>query len=225
MTGGAPAASARPTPRERTPRAREIIDTARALLETSGREGLTMRRLGAALGIRAPSLYKHLSGRPALELALVEAGLDETGTALHDAVAASPHDRIGALLQTYRTIGLAHPELYRLITAGTFPRNQLLPGLEAWAGEPFFLATGEPYLAQALWSFAHGTLILELDRRFLNGSNPDRTWHAGTQAFTTAQLPRPTDPHRDPARPLSGHRLPAWGPPQRVRQARGSGYG
>jgi hypothetical protein len=47
---------------------------------------------------------------------------------------------------------------------------------------------GEPYLAQALWSFAHGTLILELDRRFLDGSDLDRTWHAGTEAFTAARL-------------------------------------
>jgi hypothetical protein len=64
----------------------------------------------------------------------------------------------------------------------------VLPGLEAWAGEPFFLAVGEPYLAQALWSFAHGTLILELDRRFLDGSNLDRTWRSGTEAFTAARL-------------------------------------
>lgn len=43
-------------------------------------------------------------------------------------------------------------------------------------------------LAQALWAFAHGTLILELDRRFLDGSNLDRTWQAGTEAFTAARL-------------------------------------
>jgi len=175
-------------PKERTPRAREIIDTARRLLEADGSDGLTMRRLGDALGIRAPSLYKHLSGRGALELALVESGLDETGVALHRAVAASPGNQIGSLLDAYRAVGLAHPELYRLMTAGSFPRSELLPGLEAWAGEPFFLTMSEPYLAQALWSFAHGTLILELDQRFLNGSDLDRTWRAGTEAFAAARL-------------------------------------
>lgn len=188
MTPGVVTASPRPLPPERTPRAREIIDAARVLLEASGRTGLTMRRLGDALGIRAPSLYKHLPGRPALELALIEAGLDDTGVVLHRAVATSPDDRISALLDAYRANGVAQPELYRLITTGPFPRRQLLPGLEAWAGEPFFLATGEPYLAQALWSFAHGTLILELDRRFLNGSDLDRTWRAGAGAFTAARF-------------------------------------
>ena len=188
MTIGAPAASPRPTPRDRTPRARQIIDTARALLEAVGSDGLTMRRLADELGIRAPSLYKHINGRPALELALAETGLDETGLALHAAVASSYGDPVSDLLGAYRAMGLANPELYRLITASSFPRAGLLAGLEAWAGEPFFLAVGEPYLAQALWSFAHGTLILELDRRFLEGSNLDQTWHAGTEAFTAARL-------------------------------------
>jgi AcrR family transcriptional regulator len=188
VTNGAPAASPRPTPRERTPRARQIIDTARALLEAVSSDGLTMRRLADELGIRAPSLYKHVDGRPAIELALVETGLDETGLALHAAVAGSNGDPVSDLLGAYRAMGLANPELYRLITTSSFPRAGLLPGLEAWAGEPFFLAVGEPYLAQALWSFAHGALILELDRRFLDGSNLDRTWHAGTEAFTAARL-------------------------------------
>lgn len=157
---------------------------ARVLLEAEGRDGLTMRRLAAELGIQAPSLYKHLAGRPALEMALVEAGLDESGLALHAAVANATVNPISDLLATYRAIGRASPQLYRLITANSFPRADLLPGLEAWAGEPFFLAVAEPYLAQALWSFAHGTLILELDQRFIEGSNLDWTWRAGAEAFT-----------------------------------------
>jgi AcrR family transcriptional regulator len=187
VTDGVPVASGRPAPRERTARARQIIDAARVLLETAGSDGLTMRALGAELGIRAPSLYKHLAGRPALEVALVEAALDESGRAFHAAVAGSPEDPIGPLLETYRVMGLANPETYRLATAGSFPRAELLPGLEAWAGEPFFLAAGEPYLAQALWAFAHGTLILELDRRFVEASDLDRTWRAGADAFTVAR--------------------------------------
>ena len=194
MTKGVPAALPRPMPRERTPRAHQIIDTARALLEGVGSSGLTMRRLADELGIRAPSLYKHVDGRPALELALVEIGLDETGLALHAAVAGSRSEPISALVHAYRAMGLANPELYRLTTASSFPRAELLPGLEAWAGEPFFLAVGEPYLAQALWSFVHGTLILELDRRFLGGSDLDRTWQAGIEAFTAARLATLTSP-------------------------------
>lgn len=188
MTAGTPQGSPRPLPRERSPRVHEIVGVARDLLEAHGREALTMRRLGDVLGIRAPSLYKHLPGRSAIELALVEVGLDETGVALHRVVAAQAHDQVGRLLDAYRGMGLANPELYRLIASGSFPRADLLPGLEAWAGEPFFVATGDPYLAQALWSFAHGTLILEIDRRFVEGSDLDRTWRAGSEAFAAARL-------------------------------------
>jgi AcrR family transcriptional regulator len=191
-----PGVSPRPTPRQRTPRARQIVTAARALLEEVGSDGLTMRRLADELGIRAPSLYKHITGRPALELALVETGLDETGLALHAAVASSNGDPVSDLLGVYRSMGLANPELYRLITGSSFPRAGLLPGLEAWAGEPFFLAAGEPYLAQALWAFAHGTLILELGHRFLDGSNLDWTWRAGTEAFNAARLAMDDTPGR-----------------------------
>ena len=194
MTSGASAAPPRPTLRERTPRARQIVDTARVLLEATGSEGLTMRRLAAELAIRAPSLYKHLQGRSALELALAEIGLDEIGQALHAAVAGATSDPVGDLLGVYRTVGRANRELYRMITSGSFPRAGLLPGLEAWAGEPFFLVMGEPSLAQALWSFAHGTLLLELDRRFLDGSDLDRTWLAGVAVFGAARSARVDPP-------------------------------
>jgi AcrR family transcriptional regulator len=187
VTTFSPEALSRPAPRERTPRARQIIDAARVLLEEVGSDGLTMRRLAGELGIKAPSLYKHFTGRPALELALAEAGLHETGVALHAAVASAKDGPVTALLRAYRACGRANPQLYRLITSDTFPRADLLPGLEAWSGEPFFLAMGEPYLAQALWSFAHGTLILELDHRFLEGSDLDLTWRAGAEAFAASR--------------------------------------
>ena len=57
-----------------TPRARQIVAVARELLEEEGAEALTMRRLGARLGIRASSLYKHLPSKAALEAAIITVG-------------------------------------------------------------------------------------------------------------------------------------------------------
>lgn len=168
-------------------RATEIVDTSRRLLEAEGWDDVTMRRLADEVGMQAPSLYKHFAGKAAIEVALVELALDEIGGALHAAVAKPGRKGpIGALLAAYRRVGRANPNLYRLATTGPVRRDELTPGLEDWAGEPFFLATGKPYVAQALWSFAHGTLILEIDNRFLPGSNLDRTWTAGSRAFETA---------------------------------------
>jgi AcrR family transcriptional regulator len=170
--------------RTRSPRATEVVETARRLLETEDWDAVTMRRLGEELGMQAPSLYKHFASKAAIEVALVEVGLEEMGDTLHAAVAKPGRKGpVGALLAAYRTHGQANPNLYRLSTSGPLVRDELTPGLEDWAGEPFFLATGEPYVAQALWSFAHGTLILEIDDRFVAGSQLDRTWAAGARAF------------------------------------------
>ncbi len=180
----------RPPDPERPARVAEIADVARRVVEVEGADALTMRRLADELGIKAPSLYKHVDGKEAVERVLVADALFEMGDIGHAAVAepgrAGP---VAALLRAYRVWGLAHPNLYRLL-GGDSVRSlsaDLPEGLVAWSGEPFWRATGEPYLSQALWAFAHGTLMLEIDDRFLEGSDLDRTWRAGADAFTAAR--------------------------------------
>ena len=172
---------------QRSTRAAEIVAVARRILEDEGADALTMRRLAAAVGMQAPSLYKHFETKRAVEAALIEHGLFEFGTALHAAVSAGARRSGGPvrrLLTTYRAVALANPALYRLATAGPLPRDDLAPGLEDWAGQPFFLATGDPWRAQALFAFAHGMVALELDDRFLPGSDLRPTWEAGALAFS-----------------------------------------
>jgi AcrR family transcriptional regulator len=182
-----PPDAARPPGTARSPRAAEVVAAARVLLEAEGPEALTMRAVAAAIGVKAPSLYKHLADKSALEAALVEEALLDMGAVLHAALVRPGRLRpVAALLRAYRREALEHPNLYRLATAGRLPRHALAPGVEDWAGEPFFLVTGEPHRAQALWSFAHGTVILEIDGRFPEGSDLDRTWRAGAAAFETA---------------------------------------
>jgi AcrR family transcriptional regulator len=169
----------------RAGRAAEIVAAARLILEEEGADALTMRRLAAEVGIQAPSLYKHFSTKRALEAAIIEQGMLKFGQALHNAVAAPGRaGPVRSLLDAYRREALASPFLYRLATAGPLPREALSPGLEEWAGQPFLLATGDPWRAQALFSFAHGMVILELDDRFPEGSDLGRTWIAGAAAFT-----------------------------------------
>jgi AcrR family transcriptional regulator len=182
----APDYPAPPPATVRSSRATQVVEAARQLLESEGPEALTMRQLADVLGIRAPSIYKHFSGKPAVELAMIEDALVELGTALHRVVAgAGRGEAVASLLVAYRTYALAHPNLYRLATSAGLPRQDMAEGLEDWAGEPFYLATGDPHQAQALWAFAHGMVILELDHRFLPDSDLDRTWAAGAAAFLT----------------------------------------
>ncbi|MCU1456867.1 MAG: putative transcriptional regulator, TetR family [Actinomycetia bacterium] len=176
-----------PAPREYSARATEIIAAARAVYEHDGPDALTMRRLGEELGIRAPSLYKHFADKQAVETALIEQSLAEVGAVCHRVVQKTqPGERVAALLRTYREYCVAHPNLYRLATSGPIDRAALTPGLEEWAGSPWFLAVGDPYLAQALWSFAHGMVILEIDGRYEDPSTLPSSWAAGAEAFTAA---------------------------------------
>ncbi len=165
----------------RSPRVDDVVAAARRVLDRDGPQGLTMRSVAAELRIKAPSLYKHVASKAAIEVELIAAAMAEIGEALHATLAAG--GTVADLLATYRREAQSRPNLYRLATAGELPREQLPPGLEDWAGEPFFTATGEPHRAQALWSFAHGMVILELDGRFPPGSDLDGTWAEGAAAF------------------------------------------
>ncbi|GAB3131193.1 TetR/AcrR family transcriptional regulator [Tsukamurella serpentis] len=163
--------------RHATPRARQIVETARTLLERDGWEAVTMRDLADEIGIRAPSLYKHFAGKDALKSALVAVALAESGAALR------PAGTVDELLVAYRAAAGANPNLYRLATVGPLDRAALPDGLEEWSGAPFFEVTGDPHAAQALWAAAHGMAILEIDGRFPSGSAPDRTWRELARRF------------------------------------------
>jgi len=177
-----------PPPRGR--RAGEIVASFRRILEAEGIEAPSMRRVADELGIKAPSLYKHYSCKADIEAELVADDMTDLGDATHRAIHESGSDGpLMSLLMAYRDSCLANPALYLLATEGNFNRERLPPGLEEWAGNPFFVVTGDPALAQALWSFAHGMVTLELRNRFPPGSDLDDTWRAGGTAFEHAVDP------------------------------------
>ncbi len=167
----------------------EIVDTALELLEQDGPEGLTMRAVAEAMGIRAPSLYKHVRSKDDLEALLMAEAFRGMGAELHGAIAGarkggSKTTALAELGQAYRRWAVAHPHLYRLVTGGPLPRERLPEGLEAWTAEPVVAAVGgDPDRARAAWAFAHGMTILELDGRFPPGADLDAAWAAGIGAL------------------------------------------
>jgi AcrR family transcriptional regulator len=213
----------------RSARGREVVAAGRRLLEEEGPEALTMRRLAERLGIRAPSLYKHLPDKAALEAAIIATGFEEAAAAFEAAVEGAAEaggqgahggaggaaggaggtaggaggtasDGAGAgtggalpalaaggalpvLAAAYRRFALAHPHLYRLMTNGPLPREHLPPGLEDRTAAPVLRAAGSQARARAVWAFAHGMVMLELDRRFPADADLDAAWRAGIAAF------------------------------------------
>ena len=169
-------------------RLEQIVAAARDLLERDGPGGLTMRRLADRLGMRAPSLYKHVADKDELEVLLIAWALRDQGAATHEAVDGLPRGgskrrALEALAGAYRAWALAHPHLYRLATQGPLPREHLPEGLEAWAAEPVVRVAGSEAKARATWAFAHGMTILELDARFPPTADLDAAWKAGIAAL------------------------------------------
>jgi AcrR family transcriptional regulator len=168
---------------ERSPRAQEIVEAARRLLEEEGIGGLSMRRLADRVGIRAPSLYKHFADKQALEAALVSDGFEEQAEAFERATA-DTEDPLAGIAGAYRRFAHDQPHLYRLMTERPLRRDRLAPGVEERAGGPVVRAVGGDLdLARAAWAFAHGMTNLELNGRFPPDADLDAAWQRGLSAF------------------------------------------
>ena len=102
MTGASsdpePAGGGSPVARRRSTRREQILVAAEHLVATEGAAALTMRRLAEELGIRAPSLYKHLRDKDELLGALQARALDS----MAEALAGSGTD-LAALASAYRS--------------------------------------------------------------------------------------------------------------------------
>jgi AcrR family transcriptional regulator len=166
-----------------TERQRQIAAAARALLDAEGPEGLTMRRVADALGIKAPSLYKHVPDKTALEQLVVAEGFIEVAEAL-EAAMLDAADPLAALAKAYRDYAIAHPHLYRLMNYQPLRRDLLPAGLEERAAMPLLAAVGhDGDKARALWAFAHGMVSLEIDGRFPPDADLPAAWKAGLATF------------------------------------------
>ncbi len=159
-------------------RRREVVLSARRMLEADGAQALSMRRIAAALGMRAPSLYKHFPDKAAIETEIVAEGLAELGAALRQAGPQLP-----ALARAYRSFALEHPHLYVLMTGSPIDRERLSSGLEQETARPLLEAFGDEDTARAAWAAAHGLAILELRGRFPPEADLDAAWAALVRAF------------------------------------------
>lgn len=133
-----------------------------------------MRNLAERLGIRAPSLYKHVRGRQEIETLLAAEALKEIG----DVLANEPD--LGRIGEGYRRWALANPGLYRVATTRPLDRENLPDGVEDAAAAPLLAAVdGDRDRARALWALAHGLTLLELDGRFPADADIEAAWRAG----------------------------------------------
>lgn len=90
-----------------------VVNAAARLADAEGLEAVTLTRLAAELGVRAPSLYTHVNGIPDLRSRLAARGARELTAALQSAAAGrAGSDALAAVADAYRAYALAHPGSY-----------------------------------------------------------------------------------------------------------------
>jgi AcrR family transcriptional regulator len=165
----------------------EILEVAVTVLEEAGPDALTMRELADRMGIRAPSLYKHVRDKDDIVAGVQERALLDMGRHL-SAVAGQG---LVALAEAYRSWARAHPRLYEVATRRPLARERIAPGVEDAAAAPLVTAVGgDEHLARALWALAHGLVDLELSDRFPPEADLDTTWRTALSRFQRATAPR-----------------------------------
>ena len=91
----------------------EVVDAAARIADADGLDALTLARVAADLGIRAPSLYNHVESRERLLRELSLRGLRELGQALTEAAMGRSRDEaLLAIASAHRRYALEHPGLY-----------------------------------------------------------------------------------------------------------------
>ncbi len=148
-----------------------IVAAARDLLEEGGIEAVSMAGVAEQMGIRGPSLYKHVADRNALLSAVatdVALDLGRTLTRAVERAGAGPTVRLRSIATAYRSFALATPRaaglLFSSIAPGATPTmasqveavRPLLDAAEAIVGHARALAA-----ARVLTAFAHGFTDME----------------------------------------------------------------
>jgi AcrR family transcriptional regulator len=90
-----------------------VVAAGAALADEVGFTGLTMSRLAERVGVRTPSLYKHIAGQDDLNRRIAALALAEAADAIGVAIQGrAGRDALGAAAYALRDFVLAHPGRY-----------------------------------------------------------------------------------------------------------------
>ncbi|HEV2065679.1 MAG TPA: TetR/AcrR family transcriptional regulator C-terminal domain-containing protein [Thermomicrobiales bacterium] len=163
-----------PTEPPRTPLTRErVLDAAIALADREGVDALSMRRLGAELGVQAMSLYNHVASKQ--DLLDGVAGRLLAGMEIPAPAEAGWEVGLRQVCRSYRRLAHDHPGLFPTVLARPLASPEVLPPLEATLA--FLRKAGLDAEAaldvfQACASFVGGFALGEINRREDPRSSP-----------------------------------------------------
>jgi AcrR family transcriptional regulator len=159
---------------------RALLDEALATIRADGVSGLTLRGIGARLGVSRTALYRHFADKRALLTAVATEGFRTLRQRLVTAwVEAGRGDAaFHAMGVAYVRFAVDNPSHYRVMFGGFVDPEAQDPGLEAEAGGAFqalvdALATLQHggvlrkddtlLMARYVWALVHGLAMLAID--------------------------------------------------------------
>ena len=150
-----------------------IVIAALEMIDEQGPSSVSMRRLGARLGVEGMALYRYLPSRDDLLDAVVERVVDElyADPGVHLLPRDDWSDYLGRLARGVRRVALAHPQAFPLVATRPPVAPWMRPPLRSlrWI-DAFFAALrsqgftpgGAVYAYRAFTSFLLGHLLLEV---------------------------------------------------------------
>lgn len=164
----------------------EVVAAAAGLADETGYAGLTMGLLAERLGVRTPSLYKHVGGLADLQHQLATLAMTELGDVIRDAVQGrAGADALAALLNAVRGYVTRHPGRYTATTGAAFtgPDDPLLAAttrlLASIAAVLRGYGIGEDEMDHAIRTVRctiHGFAMLDASGGFQWSNDPDESF-------------------------------------------------
>ena len=200
-----------------------VISEARQLSEEIGLDQLTMTAVAQRLGIKLPSLYKHIGSIAELRRIIATIAARELGDEIANAaLGRDGSSAIYAISQAYRKWAVNHPARYRASQIPPAPgdfQHEAIVGAVARTFTAAIAASGSENTgaqvdrARAARATLHGFVTLESTRSFGSATNVDRSFrrtiHGLTDALALNAAPRAGDasPSGSTAPRMPTHRL------------------
>ena len=171
----------------RKPLSRErIVKTALRMIDKDGLDGLSMRRLGQALGVEAMALYHHFANKGALLDAVLEELTAESKLPPRGSM--PPLERLRQFARGHRQMALRHPNAFILIPSRRFNTErsfaQYEEVLEAFRDLGFDAALSARYF-RSVGYFVSGAGLADIASR---ARQPDAT-PVRLETFKDARFP------------------------------------
>jgi len=177
---------------------RQIVTAARKLIAREGVAALSMQAVALAVGVQAPSLYKHVADRKALVHAVVLDVVAELQRLL-EAAATTGEDEsdLRAMAHQMRAYARKHPRLYALFFAAEGDDAELPPTAYSRLVQLLLLRTGALAgardalkAARLLVAFIHGFISMEGAGAFHMTGDLDEAYTYGVDRAIDSLRPR-----------------------------------